>query len=81
MRTFITKCVVGDLVTEGEGNGKKVSFTLNVVDHCAVDADHHQLCAGEQKESGRADVGPAPAGGGDGGEHPVLLFYPFVSPF
>ena len=34
MRTFITKCVVGDLVTEGEGNGKKVSFTLNVVDHC-----------------------------------------------
>merc|ERR1719357_267033 len=25
MRTFITKCVVGDLVTEGEGNGKKVS--------------------------------------------------------
>ena len=40
-----------------------------------------QLCAGEQKESGRADVGPAPAGGGDGGEHPVLLFYPFVSPF
>jgi len=25
MRTFVTKCVVGDLVTEGEGNGKKVS--------------------------------------------------------
>ena len=40
MRTFITKCVVGDLVTEGEGNGKKVSFTLNVVDHCAVAVDH-----------------------------------------
>ena len=40
MRTFITKCVVGDLVTEGEGNGKKVSFTLNAVDHCAVAADH-----------------------------------------
>ena len=40
MRTFITKCVVGDLVTEGEGNGKKVSFTLNVVDHCAVAAEH-----------------------------------------
>ena len=40
MRTFITKCVVGDLVTEGEGNGKKVSSTLNVVDHCAVAAEH-----------------------------------------
>ena len=40
MRTFITKCVVGDLVTEGEGNGKKVSFTLNVVDDYAVAADH-----------------------------------------
>ena len=25
MRTFVTKCVVGDIVTEGEGNGKKVS--------------------------------------------------------
>merc|ERR1719391_1687168 len=25
MRTFITKCIVGNLVTEGEGNGKKVS--------------------------------------------------------
>ena len=25
MRTFITKCIVGDIVTEGEGNGKKVS--------------------------------------------------------
>jgi len=25
MRTFITKCIVGDFVTEGEGNGKKVS--------------------------------------------------------
>ena len=28
MRTFVTKCVVGDIVTEGEGNGKKVSFTI-----------------------------------------------------
>ena len=27
MRTFVTKCVVGDIVTEGEGNGKKVSIT------------------------------------------------------
>ena len=26
MRTFVTKCVVGDIVTEGEGNGKKVSI-------------------------------------------------------
>jgi len=25
MRTFLTKCIVGDFVTEGEGNGKKVS--------------------------------------------------------
>merc|ERR1719412_1578255 len=25
MRTFITKCIVGDFITEGEGNGKKVS--------------------------------------------------------
>ena len=25
MRTFITKCIVGDFLTEGEGNGKKVS--------------------------------------------------------
>jgi len=25
MRTFITKCIVGNFVTEGEGNGKKVS--------------------------------------------------------
>jgi len=25
MRTFITKCIVGEFVTEGEGNGKKVS--------------------------------------------------------
>merc|ERR1719356_1989505 len=25
MRTFITKCIVGDFVTEGQGNGKKVS--------------------------------------------------------
>merc|ERR550539_1806801 len=25
MRTFITKCLVGDFITEGEGNGKKVS--------------------------------------------------------
>uniref|UniRef100_A0A4D5RA94 Double-stranded RNA-binding protein Staufen-like protein n=1 Tax=Scolopendra viridis TaxID=118503 RepID=A0A4D5RA94_SCOVI len=25
MRTFVTKCIVGDMVTEGEGNGKKVS--------------------------------------------------------
>ena len=25
MRTFVTKCVVGDIVTEGEGNGKKVN--------------------------------------------------------
>lgn len=24
MRTFITKCIVGDVVTSGEGNGKKV---------------------------------------------------------
>ena len=44
MRTFITKCVVGDLVTEGEGNGKKVSFTLNVVDHCADHADENGWC-------------------------------------
>lgn len=29
MRTFITKCVVGEFVTEGEGNGKKVClFTV-----------------------------------------------------
>ena len=40
MRTFITKCVVGDLVTEGEGNGKKVSFTLNALDHSTAPADH-----------------------------------------
>ena len=26
MRTFVTKCVVGDIVTEGEGNGKKGGF-------------------------------------------------------
>jgi len=25
MRTFLTKCIVGDFATEGEGNGKKVS--------------------------------------------------------
>lgn len=25
MRTFITKCTVGDFVTTGEGNGKKAS--------------------------------------------------------
>lgn len=25
MRTFLTKCVVGEIVTEGDGNGKKVS--------------------------------------------------------
>jgi len=25
MRSFVTKCLVGDIVTEGEGNGKKVS--------------------------------------------------------
>lgn len=25
MRTFITRCSVGDIITEGEGNGKKVS--------------------------------------------------------
>ncbi|XP_067142126.1 double-stranded RNA-binding protein Staufen homolog 2-like isoform X2 [Centruroides vittatus] len=25
MRTFITRCTVGDIITEGEGNGKKVS--------------------------------------------------------
>merc|ERR1719412_3356644 len=25
MRTFITKCLVGEFITEGEGNGKKVS--------------------------------------------------------
>lgn len=25
MRTFITKCIVGEFLTEGEGNGKKVS--------------------------------------------------------
>merc|ERR1719219_388020 len=25
MRTFITKCIVGDFITDGEGNGKKVS--------------------------------------------------------
>lgn len=25
MRTFITRCIVGDVTTEGEGNGKKVS--------------------------------------------------------
>ena len=25
MRTFLTKVIVGDFVTEGEGNGKKVS--------------------------------------------------------
>ncbi|XP_076349764.1 double-stranded RNA-binding protein Staufen isoform X8 [Tachypleus tridentatus] len=25
MRTFVTRCTVGELVTEGEGNGKKVS--------------------------------------------------------
>jgi len=25
MRTFVTKCIVGDFLTEGEGNGKKVS--------------------------------------------------------
>jgi hypothetical protein len=24
MRTFVTKCAVGDKVTTGEGNGKKV---------------------------------------------------------
>ena len=24
MRTFLTKCIVGDFLTEGEGNGKKV---------------------------------------------------------
>lgn len=26
MRTFVTKCIVGDFVTEGEGNGKKVRW-------------------------------------------------------
>ena len=26
MRTFITKCIVGEFVTEGEGNGKKVNI-------------------------------------------------------
>ncbi len=24
MRTFVTKCIVGEFVTEGSGNGKKV---------------------------------------------------------
>ena len=24
MRTFLTKCIVGEFLTEGEGNGKKV---------------------------------------------------------
>ena len=33
MRTFVTKCVVGDIVTEGEGNGKKVSFTIILNPH------------------------------------------------
>ena len=28
MRTFLTKCVVGDIVTEGEGNGKKVRMVI-----------------------------------------------------
>lgn len=28
MRTFLTKCTVGDFVTEGEGNGKKVGGAL-----------------------------------------------------
>ena len=25
MRTFVTRCVVGEFVTDGEGNGKKIS--------------------------------------------------------
>lgn len=25
MRTFVTRCTVGEFVTEGEGNGKKIS--------------------------------------------------------
>ena len=29
MRTFLTKVIVGDFVTEGEGNGKKVSERID----------------------------------------------------
>ena len=29
MRIFITKCIMGDFVTQGEGNGKKVCIQMN----------------------------------------------------
>ena len=28
MRTFLTRCIVGEFVTDGEGNGKKVSAKI-----------------------------------------------------
>jgi double-stranded RNA-binding protein Staufen len=35
MRTFMTKCTVGDMVTNGEGNGKKV-YSNEVLDWFVV---------------------------------------------
>ncbi len=32
MRTFLTKCVVGEFVTEGTGNGKKVGTAREKTD-------------------------------------------------
>ena len=32
MRTFLTKCIVGDFLTEGEGNGKKVGDIIKTHD-------------------------------------------------
>ena len=32
MRTFLTKVIVGDFVTEGEGNGKKVEDLKKVTE-------------------------------------------------
>ena len=32
MRIFLTKCIMGDFVTQGEGNGKKVKYKNNYLD-------------------------------------------------
>ena len=54
MRTFLTKVIVGDFVTEGEGNGKKVeNLKENYRDNI--------LYLGEQKKGGRVDAGEAQA--------------------
>ena len=57
MRMFVTRCKVGDLECEGEGNGKKV----NILNSCLQTVIYTQLVGFSRRVSEPACFGTAPA--------------------